>query len=128
MKTPDHNYKRQMIRSYIAAAIWAGHDWDNMDESDNPSDLDDYSEDDVTVSGYMRAARDCLDFYASCQDIAHDWDADQFGIDFYLTRCGHGAGFWDRGKGPIGDALTDRAKVYGSADLFVTDTNQLDWM
>lgn len=38
------------------------------------------------------------------------------GCDFYLTRNGHGAGFWDRGMGKIGEALTAAAKVYGSTD------------
>lgn len=39
-----------------------------------------------------------------------------FGHDFYLTREGHGAGFWDRGLGELGDYLTGIAKSYGSAD------------
>lgn len=35
------------------------------------------------------------------------------GHDFWLTRNGHGAGFWDRGLGDLGDRLTEAAKVYG---------------
>lgn len=38
------------------------------------------------------------------------------GHDFWLTRNDHGAGFWDRGLGALGDRLTAAAKVYGSAD------------
>ena len=41
----------------------------------------------------------------------------QIGHDFWLTREGHGAGFWDRGLGDIGRRLTDAARVYGSIDL-----------
>ena len=33
--------------------------------------------------------------------------AQQAGIDYFLTRNGHGAGFWDRGLGTIGEALSD---------------------
>ena len=29
------------------------------------------------------------------------------GHDFFLTQAGHGAGFWDRGLGVLGDRLTD---------------------
>ena len=29
------------------------------------------------------------------------------GHDFWLTRNGHGAGFWDRGLGEVGDALSE---------------------
>jgi hypothetical protein len=38
------------------------------------------------------------------------------GHDFWLTRNGHGAGFWDRGMGMLGDELTAACKPYGSAD------------
>ncbi len=35
---------------------------------------------------------------------------DQIGHDFWLTRNGHGAGFWDRGHGELGDKLTKICK------------------
>lgn len=41
------------------------------------------------------------------------------GLDFALTRNGHGAGYWDRGLGMLGDALTSLAKPYGSRTLGV---------
>ncbi len=39
------------------------------------------------------------------------------GHDFLLTRNGHGAGFWDRGLGEVGDRLSEAAKVYGSQSI-----------
>jgi hypothetical protein len=38
------------------------------------------------------------------------------GHDFWLTRNGHGCGFWDRGLDALGDRLTEACKPYGSAD------------
>jgi hypothetical protein len=38
------------------------------------------------------------------------------GHDFWLTRQGHGTGFWDRGLGDLGGRLTEDAKSFGSAD------------
>ncbi len=39
------------------------------------------------------------------------------GHDFWLTRSGHGAGFWDRGlTGGLGERLTEASKAYGSPD------------
>jgi hypothetical protein len=38
------------------------------------------------------------------------------GHDFWLTRSGHGAGFWDRGLGALGERLTEASKAYGSPD------------
>ena len=43
--------------------------------------------------------------------------AELAGHDFALTRNGHGAGFWDRGLGAIGDMLTSECKPYGSHNV-----------
>jgi len=57
-------------------------------------------------------------------DIAYatgDYGPVQAGHDFWLTRNGHGAGFWDRGLGPVGTRLTDAAHACGSVDLYAGD-------
>ena len=51
--------------------------------------------------------------------------AEQAGHDFWLTRNGHGAGFWDRGLGALGETLTKWAKAAGTCDVIETDTNEL---
>ena len=38
------------------------------------------------------------------------------GHDFYLTRAGHGAGYWDRGLRDLGERLSEAARTYGSPD------------
>lgn len=43
------------------------------------------------------------------------------GHDFALSRNGHGAGFFDRGMGELGDRLQDAARVYGASDAWTTD-------
>lgn len=47
----------------------------------------------------------------------------QAGHDFWLTRNGHGCGFWDRGLGVIGAQLSVAAEAYGSVGLYVGDDN-----
>lgn len=95
----------------------------------------------LTVSDAVREtlAEDCrsfiadnradLDAYSEQMGVWHGVDtvrgtnasyngAEQAGHDFYLTRAGHGAGFWDRGLGDLGKRLTDASKPYGeSANL-----------
>ena len=72
-------------------------------------------------------AEELADFLAYIEPIAEqeDWDNwpsdEQIAHDFWLTRNGHGVGFWDRGLGKLGDLLTDAAKTYGSADLYIGD-------
>ena len=53
----------------------------------------------------------------------YSWE--QAGHDFYLTREGHGAGFWDRGLGIVGEALTALSKPYGSSDYYPETEEEL---
>ncbi len=57
-----------------------------------------------------------------CADVGTEGPIVQAGHDFYFTRQGHGAGFWD-GDWPevYGDKLTEAAKCYGE---FWIDTNE----
>ena len=131
MKTKQHQYLRGMVRAYVNCAIWCGHYYESEDderEGINAIPMDEvYSEDDCAFSAWKRAVSDCRDFLEASADISHDWDASQFGHDFYLTRCRHGAGFWDRGKGDAGEQLTDLCRPYGSADLYAGDDGRLYW-
>lgn len=78
----------------------------------------------VSDSGERQAIdlTDARAFYAN--ESVNLWatgqtDFSQHGHDFALTRNGHGAGFWDRGYGPVGDRLTDAAESYGEADIIM---------
>lgn len=55
------------------------------------------------------ALRDCRNFWWAYGDLIASEHAEQAGHDFWLTRNGHGTGFWDR------------PEVYGE-----TLSNQLD--
>lgn len=60
---------------------------------------------------------DCIDFvlanFASLRQVDLS-KAFRHGGDFHLTRNRHGAGFWDRGYGEVGERLSDAARAYGS--------------
>lgn len=62
---------------------------------------------------------DCLAFAEIVRPGASVRDAASLcATDFWLTRNGHGAGFWDRGAGSVGKRLTDAAKSYGERYVF----------
>ena len=122
-------------RGYLTCALWA-----STDENGNPLD-DKYDIRDFDQSAIDKACADCKDFQeANAADMAlyverrdmqdrlsgtgDTWD-DYAGHDFWLTRNGHGVGFWDRGLGELGDRLTKAAKTYGDADLYVGDDGKL---
>lgn len=57
--------------------------------------------------------------------IAGGWDGADAGHDFYLTRNGHGTGFWDRGKGEHGERLSNAAKGYNTSELYPSADGKL---
>ena len=57
-----------------------------------------------------------------------DYDSEKAGRDFWYTRNGHGVGFWDRGLGEIGVALSETCgwkTKFGELDLYLGDDGQI---
>lgn len=110
-----------VLASYITCALWS-----STDDNGDPLD-DNYSADDLAESTLEQMRQDVLDFLDLLErdGIAAQTDAlmtrEQLGHDFWLTRNGHGAGFWDRGLGELGDRLTELAQPYGEHSLYVVD-------
>ena len=107
-------------RAYLEAILFA--ETDNADDSggeplDRNYDLWDFDPDSLD-----KAIEDCRRFQEeNAADLARynhpQWSAAELGgHDFWLTRNGHGAGFWDRTiacrKRPR-DRLTAAAETYG---------------
>lgn len=112
------------VQAYIEAALWSSMDW--ADEAGGePLDAN-YGSEDLDPETLARIREDCADFYAANeQDLAEWGDDSQAGHDFWLTRNHHGAGFWDRGRGALGQRLTKASQVYGSIELYVDDTQHV---
>ena len=79
--------------AYLEAAEWCGIDEEQCDAFRNAEDPR-WSEDAVA-----KAQEDCQDFRQLASAFLEGIDDAQAGHDFWLTRNGHGAGFWDRGQG-----------------------------
>lgn len=47
-----------------------------------------------------------------------EYAAESAGHDFALTRNGHGAGFWDRGLGDLGERLSGAARPFGESSCY----------
>lgn len=121
---------KAFIMSYIVCALWS-----SIDDDSQPMD-DNYSDDDIAPRAMETMRSDCIDFVSSNQELlaeycekmkGEQWSGEErAGHDFWLTRNGHGAGFWDRGLGKLGEKLTQASKAYGSIDLYVTDDGKID--
>ena len=108
--------------AYVECALWSS--TDESDESGGePLDAN-YSADDIAAATLATMHEECDQFIAAywALIVESGQSPEQCGCDFWLTRNGHGAGFWDRGyPARIGDALTQAAKTEGARDLYVGD-------
>lgn len=124
------------FRSYVEAALWSSTD-DEGEPLDRNFDRDDIGE--ATLAA-MRA--DCEKFYAANSDAIHcdeaptaePWqgagipsrEAAMAGHDFWITRCGHGAGFWDGDwPEPFASQLDSAASAFGNVDLYIGDDGKI---
>lgn len=124
----------QFFDAYIECALWSSTGCDEDGNNCFPLD-DEYGPDDIAPDALASMREDCADFIESnAADLAlydkargnEEWSSSALaGHDFWLTRNGHGAGFWDRGLGALGDRLSAAAKVYGSCDLYVGDDGKV---
>jgi len=104
-----------MAEEYMATALWS-----SLDDDGKPLD-DEYGTDDIDESSRDEMRADCQSFAESNIADLMGMDPVQAGHDFWLTRNGHGAGFWDRGLGDRGDRLTAASEPFGDSDLYVGD-------
>jgi hypothetical protein len=72
---------------------------------------------------------DCRSWWRrfGCFVNATDMTPEQAGHDFWLTRNGHGAGFWDGDwdHTPYAEMFEKGAKAYGSFETYLTDDNTI---
>jgi len=110
-------------KAYIEAALWASMD-ESTPEGGEPMDAN-YGISDLAPETLERITADCASFQGQFWDDIHA-NAAQAGHDFWLTRNGHGAGFWD-GDWPerVGEKLTDASHRSGSVDLYVGDDGRI---
>lgn len=115
----------RFTEAYLEAALWSS--TDNSDESGGEPLDENYSLRDISEETLLQAKEDCEAFQRdNWDDIERSKEGlERAGFDFWLTRNHHGAGFWDRGLGDIGERLTAACKPYGSIDLYIGDDGKI---
>lgn len=123
----------EFVHHYLVAALWSSHDYRNDEDSSeydpehSGENMDDsYSPEDASPQTLAEAWKDVVSFVNECTrqgiDLSlyggnHQWsNLAQHGHDLWLTRCGHGIGFWDRGYGEAGQKMSKIARLMGNKD------------
>lgn len=106
----------RMAMAYRECAIW--------------SDAESYEvPDDAPWSGeaMTQASIECAEFVREAERSGLDlgaWDAVELGHCLWLSRNGHGAGFFDRDL-PHADALQELARGFGERAMYLGDDGQV---
>ncbi len=131
-------------RAYIEAALWSSTAYGTPEEKacGAPDAFDRsfedcvYGVDDLAPALLASVVEDCAAFQRAAADhiaagclrttAAPYSDGEQAGHDFWLTRNGHGAGFWDGDwPEPAGDVLTTLSKTYRPQDWYMGDDGMI---
>lgn len=104
-----------VVEHYLMALAWA----------DAPED-----EPYLDLASEVRetARTECAEFLEQIETAGIDssaWDDEHLGHDFWLTRQHHGVGFWDRGRGPVGEHLTALAQTHQERCVYIGDDGLL---
>ncbi len=113
----------EFTQAYIECALWSTND--ESDASGGVPMDDHYWIEDIDPDTLAKMVADCQQFQAEHrEDICNDVEG--AGHDFWLTRNGHGAGFWDGDwPEPRGERLTEACESFGEVWLYVGDDNRI---
>lgn len=119
MKTIEQIRLEEMLTGYIECALWSSmHGEDHFDELD-------YDLSEPTREGMEEDCKRFLEKIDHASLRFEEMNPEQIGHDFWLTRNGHGAGFWDRGLGGLGEVLTRISESFGEVDLYLGDDESI---
>jgi hypothetical protein len=116
--------KEIILNHYLFAALWT-------EELDSSSDVEDFMPSSVNqarkdIDSFLEKAKDFLlpyikNFGATAEE--------QLGHDFWLSRNGHGSGFFDRNlegcDSDVCDKLQDIARSFPTKNVFVNESELL---
>lgn len=125
---PDRaEQRKEFLHGYMECALWS-----SSDEQENPLD-DNYSYQDISAELRVKMEHDCARFVKDNHETLERFtdltgrDFASHGHDLWLTRNGHGAGYWDRylevdGRQRaitkiVGDELSERARELGAFEI-----------
>ena len=122
----------KFLTAYIEAALFSTND-ESTPSGGVPLDQN-YDADDIVPDTLAVMRADCEKFIAENTADLETWNGpktadEQGGYDFWMTRNGHGVGFWEseweNGDG-AGKRLDAAAKKFGEFNLWAGENGKID--
>lgn len=113
-------------KSYLTCALWTSTDDNEESYLDNNFQIEDIAIDDL-----IKIKIQCENFQKNNVFLLQKayekvgYNASNAGHDLWLTRNGHGTGFWDRDLNDIGEQLSLKAKELNVSDIYKGDDEKL---
>lgn len=118
VRIPDY------VRQYVATLLWSTND-ESTPAGGEPLDKN-YDIQDLAPESLQKCIDDCERFRELAGDMIDEHsDRTQWAHDFWLTRNGHGAGFWDGDWPENGDKLTELAEQFGEVWPYIGDDGKI---
>lgn len=121
-------------QSYVETALWSSTDESDPETGGNPMD-DNYGPEDIAPETLTAMANDCQRFQTEQGEWITEenyleggrYSAEEIaGHHFWLTRNGHGSGFWNGQWAECADeALTKASEAFGEYHLYVGDDGKI---
>lgn len=114
-------------RAFFECALWSTND-ESAEAGGNPLD-ETFSICDIADETLLKLMSECHSFREANADLLEQAGSDeQNGHDFWLSRNGHGAGFFDRGYGDVGEKLQAACgwrTAFGEVNLYIGDDGKI---
>lgn len=107
----------EMVTSYAETALWSSTELDDEGNMGGDALDENYGVDDIDSDAFAEMIADCESFRDCHADLLGDVEPSTAGHNFWLSRNGHGAGFFDSAAAHA-DELQRATKSYGSVDLY----------
>jgi len=104
----------EVLKHYFMAAFFT-----------EEEELEGASISDLSNKAKLSSLKDIEKFIDKAGMLLNGIEASQVGHDLWLTRNGHGTGFWDRGLGEVGENLSDIARGMGEKHIYKGDDGKI---
>ena len=106
---------QEFINGYIECMLWS-----TTDDEGNYLNVS-FGTSDISSDCLSKINSDCKSFIEAAGPLLNALDPSSAGHDFWLTRNGHGTGFWDRNMGETGEKLSLLASSFGEFYVYIED-------